>query len=167
MGNPTRHYKDDQYSGHRVAAPHLEIHQHMNPVTAVLCAVPLYIWNFAPHPLRPAPGATGAGAMVSRVLDLFLWAFLLVLEMIGAVIKPFALSIRLFANMIAGHIVLGSLLLLIPLGSAFVHQLGVGAPITVLSLMIRMLELFVCFLQAYIFVFLVTLFIGSAVAPEH
>ena len=46
-------------------------------------------------------------------------------------------------------------------------QIGVGIPVTLLSLMIRMLELFVSFLQAYIFTFLATLFIASAVAPEH
>jgi F0F1-type ATP synthase membrane subunit a len=43
----------------------------------------------------------------------------------------------------------------------------VGIPVTLLSLLIRMLELFVAFLQAYIFMFLTTLFIASAVAPEH
>ena len=85
----------------------------------------------------------------------------------GAIIKPFSLTIRLFANMIAGHIVLASLILLIPLTAGFAHQLGVGAPVTILSLLIRVLELFVAFLQAYIFTFLVTLFIASAVAPEH
>ena len=40
-------------------------------------------------------------------------------------------------------------------------------PVTILSLLIRVLELFVSFLQAYIFTFLTTLFIASAVAPEH
>jgi F-type H+-transporting ATPase subunit a len=63
--------------------------------------------------------------------------------------------------------VLASLLLLIPLSSGIVHQVSIGAPVTVLSLLIRMLELFVAFLQAYIFTFLTTLFIASAVAPEH
>jgi F-type H+-transporting ATPase subunit a len=46
-------------------------------------------------------------------------------------------------------------------------QVGVGIPVTALSLLIRVLELFVAFLQAYIFTFLSTLFIASAVAPEH
>jgi F-type H+-transporting ATPase subunit a len=75
--------------------------------------------------------------------------------------------IRLFANMIAGHIVLGALIFMIPLGESFIAQLATGAPVTVLSLLIRALELFVAFLQAYIFTFLVTLFLASAVAPEH
>jgi F-type H+-transporting ATPase subunit a len=75
--------------------------------------------------------------------------------------------IRLFANMIAGHIVLAALVLLIPVTAGIAAQVGVGAPVTILSLLIRVLELFVSFLQAYIFTFLTTLFIASAVAPEH
>ncbi len=46
--------------------------------------------------------------------DVPVWGLLLVLELIGAVIKPFALMIRLFANMIAGHMVLAALVMLIP-----------------------------------------------------
>ena len=75
--------------------------------------------------------------------------------------------IRLFANMIAGHIVLGVADFLIPLTSGLAMQIGLGIPITVMSLMIRLLELFVAFLQTYIFVFLTTMFIAMAVVPEH
>ena len=88
-------------------------------------------------------------------------------ELLGALIKPFALSIRLFANMVAGHIVLAVLAGLILLAPTFLGQLGIAVPIIVLSLLVRALELFVAFLQAYIFVFLSTLFLASAVAPEH
>jgi F-type H+-transporting ATPase subunit a len=101
------------------------------------------------------------------VPDVLVWALLLVLELVGAVIKPFALMIRLFANMIAGHIVLAAFILLIPVTAGIGAQIGVGIPVTMLSLLIRVLELFVAFLQAYIFTFLTTLFIASAVAPEH
>jgi F-type H+-transporting ATPase subunit a len=135
----------------------------MNPVAAAVLAVPLYLWNFAPHPFKPGPGQSP----VMWLPDILVWALLLFLELIGAVIKPFALMIRLFANMIAGHIVLAALVLLIPVTAGIAAQVGVGAPVTVLSLLIRVLELFVAFLQAYIFVFLTTLFIASAVAPEH
>jgi F-type H+-transporting ATPase subunit a len=135
----------------------------MNPVGAILLAVPLYFWNFAPHPFKPEPG----GSWVGWVMDVPMWFVLLCLELVGAVIKPFALMIRLFANMIAGHIVLAALVLLIPVTAGVLAQIGVGVPVTALSLLIRMLELFVAFLQAYIFTFLTTLFIASAVAPEH
>src|SRR5439155_16081259 len=109
-GNPTRHYGDDEHLGHHRARPDEgDLHQlgaghgpKVNPVAAVLMAVPLYLWNFAPHPFKPPHGASGVGAMVMLVLDIAMWFFLLVLELIGAAIKPFALMIRLFANMIAG-----------------------------------------------------------------
>ncbi len=135
----------------------------MGLVPAALMAVPLYLWNFAPHPFKPGPGQPS----VLWIADIFMWAVLLCLELVGAVIKPFALMIRLFANMIAGHIVLAALVMLIPLTAGVFAQIGIGLPVTVLSLLIRVLELFVSFLQAYIFTFLTTLFIASAVAPEH
>lgn len=172
LGNPTKHYGDDQHIGHHHAKPDrgdlhggaAVAHGHkVPPNIAWISAIPLYLWNFAPHPFRPAPGASAIGWLA----DIPLWAFLLLLELIGAVIKPFALMIRLFANMIAGHIVLASLILLIPVTEGIAAQLGVGLPVTLLSLLIRFLELFVGFLQAYIFTFLATLFIASAIAPEH
>jgi F0F1-type ATP synthase membrane subunit a len=172
FGDPTKHYGDDQFVRHHHGKPD-DGHLHnggaaaavdeTDPVTAFLLAVPYYLWNFAPHPFKPGPGESP----IKWAPDILMWGMLLVLEMIGAVIKPFALMVRLFANMIAGHIVLAALILLIPVTKGLAAQLGVGVPVTVLSLMIWMLEIFVAFLQAYIFTFLVTLFIASAVAPEH
>ena len=171
LTNPSAHYPDeDNQRGHPVAAQHGHIAGHghghghgMNPAAAALMAVPLYFWNFAPHPFKPGPGQP----KFMWVPDVLMWGILLVLELIGAIIKPFALMVRLFANMIAGHIVLAALVLLIPVTAGVAAQVGIGAPVTILSLLIRMLELFVSFLQAYIFTFLTTLFIASAVAPEH
>jgi hypothetical protein len=162
----TRHYKDGEHVGGHVLPPggHAQHAGHgMNPMMAILMAAPLYLWNFAPHPFRPEPGQTPIGWLV----DVPIWAGLLGLELIGAIIKPFALMIRLFANMIAGHLVLAVLVTFIPVTASIAVQIAIGTPVTVLSLLIRMLELFVCFLQAYIFTFLATLFIASAVAPEH
>jgi F0F1-type ATP synthase membrane subunit a len=163
IGNPTKHYEDDEHAG---AHSHDGIRQGdghadargkgMSPAAAALVATPLYLWNFAPHPFKP-----------NWIVDVPMWFVLLVLELIGSVIKPFALMIRLFANMIAGHIVLSALIFLIPVTAGVAAQIGIGAPVTLLSLLIRVLELFVAFLQAYIFTFLTTLFIASAVAPEH
>ena len=176
LGNPSAHYADDLHHQNTGLLPewkkqrdatHNDDAPKVNPVAAVLMAVPLYLWNFAPHPFKPADGATGTGATISRILDAGMWLFLLVLEMVGAVIKPFALTVRLFANMIAGHIVLAALVLLIPVTAGFVANVGIGLPVALLSVFIRTLEVFVSFLQAYIFTFLVTLFIASAVAPEH
>jgi F0F1-type ATP synthase membrane subunit a len=167
--DPTKHYEDDEHVTHQgdgIRQGNGVGHAHghgMNPVMAVLLAVPLYFWNFAPHPFKPGPG----DSLVMWIPDIIVWALLLMLELIGALIKPFALMIRLFANMIAGHIVLAALVLLIPVTASLAANIGVGIPVTALSLLIRCLELFVAFLQAYIFTFLTTLFIASAVAPEH
>jgi len=164
LGNPSKHYADDEHHKHHHAQPddghlHGDDHAHgkkMNPVAAILAAPFLYLWNFAPHPFAP-----------NWAMDVPMWFVLLLLELIGALIKPFALTVRLFANMIAGHIVLAALVGLIILAPSILGQIGVGIPVILLSLLIRMLELFVAFLQAYIFMFLTTLFIASAVAPEH
>src|SRR5688572_1155376 len=175
LTNPTKHYEADEHITHQGDGIRQDgthgAHDHgghahakgMNPAAAAVLSVPLYFWNFAPHPFKPGPGDNP----IMWVPDVLMWAALLGLELIGAIIKPFALAIRLFANMIAGHIVLAALILLIPVTAGWAAQIGVGVPVTVLSLLIRMLELFVSFLQAYIFTFLTTLFIASAVAPEH
>ncbi len=150
----------DSHDGHALAA---HPGHGMNPASAFLLAPFLYLWNFAPHPFAPKEGEPGT----MWLLDVPMFSMLLVLEVIGAGIKPFALMIRLFANMIAGHLVLAVLIGLITLMPTVLGQIGVGIPVTVLALLIRVLELFVAFLQAYIFMFLATLFIAGAVAPEH
>jgi F-type H+-transporting ATPase subunit a len=84
-------------------------------------------------------------------------------EVLGLFTKPFALMIRLFANMLAGHIVLFSLLgLIFIIGSAAVSVVAVP-----FAIFIYLLELFVAFLQAYIFTMLSALFIGMGVAMGH
>ena len=83
-------------------------------------------------------------------------AILTVVEALGKFAKPFALAIRLMANMTAGHT-----LILLLMGAIFVLQsylVGVGAVAVASALMI--LELFVAFLQAYIFALLTSVFIG-------
>jgi F-type H+-transporting ATPase subunit a len=135
----------------------------MNPALAILLAPFYYLWNFAPHPFKPEHGQSQA----MWLLDLPMFTMLLVLELIGALIKPFALMIRLFANMIAGHLVLAVFIGLIVAVPGILGQIGIALPVTPLALLIRVLELFVAFLQAYIFTFLTTLFIAAAVAPEH
>lgn len=87
---------------------------------------------------------------------------MLPIELLGTITKPFALMIRLFANMTAGHIVVMSLIGLIYVFKNFVA--GVAFPF--LTLVIYLLEVLVAFLQAYIFTMLSALFIGMAV-QEH
>jgi F-type H+-transporting ATPase subunit a len=89
---------------------------------------------------------------------------LMPIELVGVLTKPFALMIRLFANITAGHIVVLSLLSLI-----FIFKsVGMSAVSVPFALFISVLELLVAFLQAYVFTMLSALFIGTAVADhEH
>lgn len=96
-------------------------------------------------------------------LPLWLLPIMIVVELIGIIAKPFALMIRLFANITAGHIVVLSLVSLI-----FVFQTLAIAPVSVaFVLFMDVLELFVAALQAYIFTMLSALFIGLAVQEHH
>jgi F-type H+-transporting ATPase subunit a len=84
-------------------------------------------------------------------------------ELIGIISKPFALMIRLFANITAGHIIVLSLVCLI----FIFRSLGV-APVSILFVIFMdCLELLVAFLQAYVFTLLSALFISLAVVEEH
>jgi F-type H+-transporting ATPase subunit a len=88
-----------------------------------------------------------------------------VIELAGLLIRHVVLSVRLFANMLAGHIVLAVILgFALAVGQAALYIKG---PVIAASVggvvMLSLLELFVAFLQAYIFTFLSALFIGSAV----
>ena len=90
------------------------------------------------------------------------------LEIVSALVKPFALAIRLFANMIAGHVVIAVLLIFAAAGlAAGGAMLGVGAASILGAVFINLLELLVAFLQAYIFTFLTTLFLGMATESDH
>ena len=88
------------------------------------------------------------------------------IELLGTLTKPFALMVRLFANISAGHIVVMSI---IAIGITLRNTMGVigaSALSFALSLFITTIELLVAFLQAYIFTMLSALFIGMAV-EEH
>ncbi len=99
----------------------------------------------------------------------FVKPILIPVEILGLFTKPFALAIRLFANMTAGHLVILSLIgLIFTFGKLFGAGAGYGvAPVSIaFSLFIYCLELLVAFLQAYVFTMLSAIFIGMAVA-EH
>lgn len=86
---------------------------------------------------------------------------LLPIEFLGLFIKAFALMIRLFANMLAGHIVIFALLgLVVLLGAAALPAIG-------LAIFIFILEVLVGLLQAYIFTLLSAVFIGQTYHPQH
>jgi F-type H+-transporting ATPase subunit a len=87
----------------------------------------------------------------------WLWPIMFPVEILGLFAKPFALTVRLFANMVAGHIVIFFLLALTVLISVYVAPVSVA-----FALGIFLLELFVALVQAYVFTLLSALFIGMA-----
>lgn len=95
------------------------------------------------------PGMTGLGAVAMA-------AIMTPIEIIGKIVKPFALTLRLFANMTAGHFVILALLGLIFIFSSWAVAAGSVAFVVFMML----LELLVAFLQAYIFALLTSVFIG-------
>lgn len=96
--------------------------------------------------------------LVPAGVPLWLWPIMFPVEILGLFTKPFALCVRLFANMVAGHIVIFFLLgLIFILKSALMGFVSVP-----FALGIFLLELFVALVQAYIFTMLSALFIGMA-----
>ncbi|MBC7523319.1 MAG: F0F1 ATP synthase subunit A [Flavobacterium sp.] len=88
---------------------------------------------------------------------------LIPIELLGTIIKPFSLMIRLYANIFAGHIVLMSLVALM-----FIFKSWLGSSLSfMLSFAISIIEILVALLQAYIFTMLSALYFGSAVEEHH
>ena len=101
--------------------------------------------------------------LIPHGLPALLLPIMIPIEIVGLFTKPFALCIRLFANMTAGHVVILSLL-----GLIFLFNSIAIAPASVLfSVAVELLEIFVAFIQAYIFTLLSAVFIGMAVHQEH
>jgi F-type H+-transporting ATPase subunit a len=102
------------------------------------------------------------GGIGGSLLKVILLAVMTPIELIGKLAKPFALAVRLFANMTSGHV-----LVLALLGLTFLfrsYTVGVGA--SILATGVMLLELFVAFLQAFVFTLLTSVFIGLMRA-EH
>lgn len=105
-------------------------------------------WPSVPHPIKP-----------------IMWP----VEIMGIFTKPFALIIRLFANMISGHIIILSFICLIFIFGAMNTALGWGSSLLFipLAVFIYLLEILVAFIQAFIFANLTAVFIGQAFEGSH
>jgi F-type H+-transporting ATPase subunit a len=135
-------------------------------VTATLAIVTFFVIEFAG---MKAQGKAYINTIVfwphdmSLGMKLFISPILTPIEIIGKFTKPFALAIRLFANMVSGHVVLLALISLI-----FTFATWILVPIPVaMALGISLLELFVAFLQAFIFTLLSSVFIGLIREGAH
>ncbi len=114
----------------------------------------LGLGNYLKHLTGGAPG--------------FVVPLMILIEGASIFIKPAALALRLFANMTAGHILMATIFMFV--GMSLKAGLGVGVPVTLISVLsataITFLELFVAFLQAFVFMFLTTVFI-SMLSHHH
>lgn len=132
-------------------------------VTGALATVAFIFWNY--HGIKEL-GIGGWLKHLTAGAPWFVAPLMVVVEVMGLVVKPAALAIRLFANMTAGHILLAVLI-----GFVGSTLLGVLFPVAIVSflggLAVFFLELFVAFLQAFIFFFLTTLFIAQLMHHEH
>ncbi|MBF5045839.1 F0F1 ATP synthase subunit A [Aggregicoccus sp. 17bor-14] len=130
---------------------------------AVTCGLALCTFFVTQAASIRAAGLKGYLAHLTGGVHWALWPIMIPVEFLGLFTKPFALTIRLFANMLAGHIVIFFLLgLIFMLGHPAVALVSVP-----FALGIYLLELFVAFVQAYVFTMLSALFIGMGVAMGH
>ena len=92
-----------------------------------------------------------------------MWPLMFIVEVLGFFIKPFVLTMRLFANMMGGHLVFLALFGMIYMFQSWVAFGGLMG----LALFVGLIELLVAFLQAFIFTFLSVLFIQGSLHPDH
>ncbi|MFT5422648.1 MAG: F-type H+-transporting ATPase subunit a [Phycisphaerales bacterium] len=128
-------------------------------VTGVLAAIAGLMINVAGV---KELGVVGYLKHLTAGAPIFVWPLMITIEIAGTFIKPIALAIRLFANMTAGHILLAVVIGFVPMSLG--AGLAVGVPVTLVSVVgaiaIYFLEIFVAFLQAFVFMFLTTVFIS-------
>jgi F-type H+-transporting ATPase subunit a len=123
-----------------------------------------YWSNLMPKIWIDLPGGK-AMKPVGLVFSIGLMIMIFLIEVLGLIIKHLILSVRLLANMVAGHLVIGGIMGLIVAAAASSNfSYWITTVIAVIgTTLFFMLELFVAFLQAYIFTFLSSLFIGAAI----
>jgi F-type H+-transporting ATPase subunit a len=108
-------------------------------------------------------GAVGyLKGLIPPGIPAFVLPIMIIVEFLGLLTRPFALCIRLFANMTAGHVVILALI-------GLIFTLGYGAtPVSIgFALFIYLLEILVGLLQAYIFTMLSALFVGMSIHQDH
>ena len=114
------------------------------------------------------PSLQGDNFVMTLFLTLLIVPLITVIEVMGAFIRAGVLAIRLFANIFAGHVALGVIMLFAvadPVAGGFSPGGTIAA--VVLGTGLSMLELLVAFLQAFVFVLLTSIFLGMQLNPEH
>ncbi len=134
-------------------------------VTGALAAVAFLFYNitgFVKDPVGFLKHMTGGAPW-------FMWPIMIPVEIMGVFVKPFALALRLFANMTGGHIIIAVLLGFV---ASLIQNLGgVGYGLAIIPVLggmaVNLLEVLVAFIQAFIFTFLTCLFLGQLVVHHH
>ncbi|MBS0191228.1 MAG: F0F1 ATP synthase subunit A [Phycisphaerales bacterium] len=129
-------------------------------VTGALALIAALLFNGA------ALARLGLGGYIKHLTadaPMFVWPLIVPIEFLGQIfIKPVALAVRLFANMTAGHILLATLFMFV--GVVWDKGILIQGPVTLISIVggmaVMILELFVAFLQAFVFMFLTAVFIS-------
>jgi F-type H+-transporting ATPase subunit a len=130
-------------------------------VTAALASITLITGQF--YGVRMNGLVKHVKSIVPSGVPVYLLPLMFIIEIMGLIAKHFALIVRLFANMIAGHIVFFAFL-----GLIFVFKSFLITPLSVgFALFVDLLEILVAFIQTYVFTVLSSLFIGMSVHPEH
>lgn len=132
-------------------------------VTLVLAVITFFVTNLSGnkhywlHLVKP----TGVPTLLLPIM--------IPVEIVGLIMKPLSLMIRLFANITAGHIIILSLLSLIFIAGQAGAGMGwgVSAIVVPFTLFMNLIELLVAFLQAFIFTLLTSMYIGSAIEEHH
>ena len=130
-------------------------------VTGALATVAFLYWNI--NGLIKDP--IGFFRHFTQGAPFYIWPIIIVVEILGMFIKPFALALRLFANMTGGHVLLAALFGFVYSLTLSLGTLGLGIGLIPLlgAVAIFMLEILVAFLQAFIFTFLTGLFLSQLV----
>jgi F-type H+-transporting ATPase subunit a len=119
------------------------------------------VGNYFKHHFPHIDAPFGLGTPISLMIG--------VIEMFGHLIKAFVLAVRLFANLFAGHLVLAFILSFIVMAKwqsfLLFGPISIGSVLMIVAL--SLLELFVAFLQAFVFTYLTALFMGTALHPSH
>ena len=103
---------------------------------------------------------------INPALKLFLLPMIWAIEVFGLLIKHAVLAVRLFANMFAGHLVVGVFVAFIGVTWGSWMVWGAAPAVILATIAVNLLELLVAFIQAYVFAFLTSLFIGAAIHPH-
>lgn len=143
-------------------------------VTLVLAAIVFLVIHVASiRKLGPVkyvksfiPQLKGDNMVMTVFLTVLIVPLIAVIEVMGAFIRGGVLAIRLFANIFAGHVALGVILAFAVAANGSFSP-GGGAAAFAMGTALSMLELFVAFLQAFVFVLLTSIFLGMQLNPEH